>query len=177
MADHSHNWYDETTTRERINDDLDNVNAIHECFKGEHLTKECSLKKQNETIVRENIRSRFCALPPYAFLGHFKEQIGSPYKTSETVHTIGNPKEIHNEKAQEDEGDMDVGWDITIHDKDKIVREKEQDYGIPLNDSLLTEINSSLATSGLKGWLNKLNANVIPTQSELGDKELAGRRR
>ncbi|GJV46678.1 hypothetical protein Tco_1431214 [Tanacetum coccineum] len=81
---------------------------------------------------------------------------------------IGNPKEIHNEKAQEDEGDMDVSWDITskdverlrqfltptihtlpnfkpvvpsciplglVHDKDKIVREKEQDYDIPLNDS------------------------------------------
>ncbi|GJZ49357.1 ribonuclease H-like domain-containing protein [Tanacetum coccineum] len=50
MADHSHNWYDETTTRERINDVLDNVDAIHESFKGEHLTKECSLKKENEAI-------------------------------------------------------------------------------------------------------------------------------
>ncbi|GKC27208.1 hypothetical protein Tco_1034502 [Tanacetum coccineum] len=82
---------------------------------------------------------------------------------------IGNPEEIHNAKAQEDEGDMDVGWDITskdverlrqfltptihtlpnlepvvivdqpyiplgpVHDKDKIIREKEQDYDIPLN--------------------------------------------
>ncbi|GKA69685.1 hypothetical protein Tco_0775749 [Tanacetum coccineum] len=34
MADHSHNWYDETTTREEINDVLDNVDAIHESFKG-----------------------------------------------------------------------------------------------------------------------------------------------
>ncbi|GJV13790.1 ribonuclease H-like domain-containing protein [Tanacetum coccineum] len=50
MADHSHNWYDETTTRERINDDLDNIDAIHKSFKGEHLTKECSLKKENEAI-------------------------------------------------------------------------------------------------------------------------------
>ncbi|GJY48682.1 ribonuclease H-like domain-containing protein [Tanacetum coccineum] len=33
MADHSHDWYDETTTRERINNVLDNVDAIHESFK------------------------------------------------------------------------------------------------------------------------------------------------
>ncbi|GJY44980.1 hypothetical protein Tco_0433193 [Tanacetum coccineum] len=40
MADHLHDWYDETTTKERINDVLDNVDAIHESFKGEHLTKD-----------------------------------------------------------------------------------------------------------------------------------------
>ncbi|GJX55953.1 hypothetical protein Tco_0285850 [Tanacetum coccineum] len=107
-------------------------------------------------------------LPPTPFLGHLKDQMGSPYKTRETIHMIGNPKEIHNEKAQEDEGDMDVGWDITsndverlrqfltptihtlpnlelvvppciplglVYDKNKIVREKEQDYDILLNDS------------------------------------------
>ncbi|GJZ81728.1 ribonuclease H-like domain-containing protein [Tanacetum coccineum] len=34
MADHSHDWYDETTTRERINNVQDNVDAIHESFKG-----------------------------------------------------------------------------------------------------------------------------------------------
>ncbi|GKE66320.1 hypothetical protein Tco_1520481 [Tanacetum coccineum] len=50
MEDHSHNWYDETTTMERINDDLDNADAIHESFKGKHLTKECPLKKENEAI-------------------------------------------------------------------------------------------------------------------------------
>ncbi|GKD96003.1 hypothetical protein Tco_1379900, partial [Tanacetum coccineum] len=50
MADHSHDWYDETTTRERINDALDNVDAIHKSFKGEHLTKEYPLKKEDETF-------------------------------------------------------------------------------------------------------------------------------
>ncbi|GJU57239.1 hypothetical protein Tco_1235005 [Tanacetum coccineum] len=49
-ADHSHDWYDETTTRERINDVLDNVEAIHESFKREHLTKEYPLKKEDEAI-------------------------------------------------------------------------------------------------------------------------------
>ncbi|GKB30639.1 hypothetical protein Tco_0870040 [Tanacetum coccineum] len=208
MADHSHNWYDETTTRERINDVLDNVDATHESFKGEHLTKECSLKKENEAIkhsrymesleetiekayqlthkVLTNTREKVKAimtmgkenmkepvprdLSPTPFLGHLKEQMGSPYRTRETVRIIGNPEEIHNAKAQEEEGDMDVSWDITskdverlrqfltptihtlpnlepvvqpyiplgpVHDKDKIVREKEQDYDIPLNDSVM----------------------------------------
>ncbi|GJU24633.1 hypothetical protein Tco_1163254 [Tanacetum coccineum] len=50
MADHSHDWYDESTTRERINDVLDNVDAIHESFEGEHLTKEYPLKKEDETF-------------------------------------------------------------------------------------------------------------------------------
>ncbi|GJZ15566.1 hypothetical protein Tco_0551243 [Tanacetum coccineum] len=109
-------------------------------------------------------------LPPTPFLGHLKEQMGSPYSTRKTIHMIRNPEEIHNAKAQREEGDMDVGWDISskdverlrqfltptytllpnlepivqpyiplgpVHDKDKIVREKEQDYDIPLNDSIM----------------------------------------
>ncbi|GKA37675.1 hypothetical protein Tco_0724240 [Tanacetum coccineum] len=99
-------------------------------------------------------------LSPTPFLGHLKEHMRNPYRTCETVRMIGNPEEIHNAKAQEDEGDMDVGWDITsndverlrqfltptihtlpnlepvvqpyipmgpIHDKDKLVAEKEYD--------------------------------------------------
>ncbi|GKE66189.1 hypothetical protein Tco_1520350 [Tanacetum coccineum] len=107
-------------------------------------------------------------LPPTPFLGHLKEQMGSPYRIHKTVRMIGNPKKIHNVKAQEDEGDINVGWNITskdrlrqfltptihilpnlepvvqpyiplgpVHDKEKIVREKEQDYDIPLNDSVM----------------------------------------
>ncbi|GKD28162.1 hypothetical protein Tco_1234376 [Tanacetum coccineum] len=89
--------------------------------------------------------------------------MGSPYKTRKTVPMIGNPEEIHNAKAQEDREDMDVGWDITSKDVErlrqiltptihtfpnlepvvplgpvhKIVKEKEQDYDIPLNDSVM----------------------------------------
>ncbi|GJY51330.1 ribonuclease H-like domain-containing protein [Tanacetum coccineum] len=229
---------------ERINDVLDNVDAIHESFKGEHLTKEYPLKKRTRQSsivdiwnpwkkpssnfaktqlknipwmrkILENTKSNIRALktttknlqekayqlthkvltntgekvkaittmgkenmkesvprvlPSTPFLGHLKEQIGSPYITRETVCMIGNLEEIHNVKAQEDEGDMNVGWDITskdverlrqfliptihtlpnlepvvqpyiplgpVHDKDKIVREKEQDYDIPLNDSVM----------------------------------------
>ncbi|GKC33254.1 hypothetical protein Tco_1040548 [Tanacetum coccineum] len=55
-------------------------------------------------------------LPPTSFLGHLKEQMGNPYSTCETIRMIGNPKEIHNAKAQEEERDMDVGWDIMSKD-------------------------------------------------------------
>ncbi|GJY35232.1 reverse transcriptase domain-containing protein [Tanacetum coccineum] len=151
MADHSHDWYDETNTRERINDVLDNVDAIHEREKVKAITT-MGNENMKEPVPRD--------LPPTPFLGHLKKQMGSPYKTHETVRLIRNPEEIHNEKAQEDEGDMDVGWDITskdverlrqfltptihtlpnlepvvqpyiplgpVHDKDKIVREEEQE--------------------------------------------------
>ncbi|GJU48925.1 reverse transcriptase domain-containing protein [Tanacetum coccineum] len=48
MAEHSHDWYDETTTRERINDRSDNFDAIQVSSKKAHLTKECPLKKDKE---------------------------------------------------------------------------------------------------------------------------------
>nr|GEV86881.1 hypothetical protein [Tanacetum cinerariifolium] len=41
MADHSHNWYDETTIIE---------NAIQESFKEARLTKECPLKKVDKEV-------------------------------------------------------------------------------------------------------------------------------
>ncbi|GJU59303.1 hypothetical protein Tco_1237069 [Tanacetum coccineum] len=50
IADHSHDSYDKTTTRERINDVMDNVDAINKSFKGEHLTKEYPLKKEDKAI-------------------------------------------------------------------------------------------------------------------------------
>ncbi|GKA84039.1 hypothetical protein Tco_0805634 [Tanacetum coccineum] len=134
------------------------------------LTNTGEKVKAITTMGKENMKEPVPRdLSPTPFLGHLKEQMGSPYRTRETVRIIGNPEEIHNAKAQEDEGDMDVGWDITskdverlrqfltptihtlpnlepvvqpyiplgpVHDKDKIVREKEQDYDIPLNDSV-----------------------------------------
>ncbi|GJY26938.1 hypothetical protein Tco_0401664 [Tanacetum coccineum] len=143
---------------ERINDVMDNVDAIHEREK----------VKAIRTMGKENMKEPVPRnLPPMSFLGHLKEQIGSPYRTRETVRMNGNPKEIHNAKAQDDEGDMDVGWDITnkdverlrqfltptihtlpnlepvvqpyiplgpIYDMDKVI--KEQDYDIPLNNNV-----------------------------------------
>ncbi|GJR07310.1 reverse transcriptase domain-containing protein [Tanacetum coccineum] len=134
MAEHSHDWYDETTTRERINDRSDNINDIQASSKDANLTKECPLKKDKEA------------------------KHSNPYRTREIVCMIRNPKEIHKMKAQEDKGDMDVGWEITVkdverlrqfltpiihtplepvHDKEKIKTEEEQDYDIPLHDGVM----------------------------------------
>ncbi|GKA19822.1 hypothetical protein Tco_0699737 [Tanacetum coccineum] len=162
MADHSHNWYDETTTREGINDVLDNVDAIHEREKVKAIM---TMGKEN---MKEPVPHDLSLTP---FLGHLKEQMGSPYRTREIVCMIENPEEIHNAKAQDDDKDMDVGWDITskdverlrqfltptihtlpnlepvvqpyiplglVHDMDKIVKEKKQDYDIPLISSVLS---------------------------------------
>nr|GFC78509.1 hypothetical protein [Tanacetum cinerariifolium] len=69
------------------------------------------------TMVKENMKDPVpCDLPPMPSLRHFRKQMGSPYSTRETVCMIGNLEEIHNEKAQEDEGNMDVNWDITSKD-------------------------------------------------------------
>ncbi|GKD30797.1 hypothetical protein Tco_1241575 [Tanacetum coccineum] len=153
MAYHSHNWYDETTTKEKINDNPNNVDAIQESFKEAHLTKECPLKKEDKevkqrekfkartTMGKENIKEPVPRnLPPTPFLGHLKEQIGSPYITRETVCMIENPGEVLKLKAQEDEGDMDVMQPYMslgpVHDKEKVVREEEQDYDIPLHDGV-----------------------------------------
>ncbi|GJX18928.1 hypothetical protein Tco_0221605 [Tanacetum coccineum] len=59
-------------------------------------------------------------LPPTPFLGHVKEQMGSPYRTCETVRINGNPKEIYNAKARDDEGDMDVSWEIMSKDVERL---------------------------------------------------------
>ncbi|GKC75981.1 reverse transcriptase domain-containing protein [Tanacetum coccineum] len=165
MANHLHDWYDENTTRKRINDVMDNVDAIHESFKGEHITKEYPLKKEDEAIMHsrymesleetiikfyedtikkqtadderlrkilentelniralktttKNLQEKACQLT-HKVLTNTGEKVkaitamGNPYRTYETVRMIKNPEEIHNAKAQEDEGDMDVGWDIT----------------------------------------------------------------
>ncbi|GJU73320.1 hypothetical protein Tco_1264725 [Tanacetum coccineum] len=203
MAYHSHKWYDETTTRERINDVLDNVDAIYESFKGEHLTKECSLKKENEAIkhtddekmrkILENMESNIRALktrtknlhekayqlthkvltnkgekvkgittmgkenmkepvprdlPPTLFPGHLKEQMGIPYRTRETVQIIGNPAEIHNAKAQEDDGDIDIGWDITSNDVERLmvhVTPPDDDYVAPATNKQLNKFEEEFS--------------------------------
>ncbi|GJY49310.1 hypothetical protein Tco_0439266 [Tanacetum coccineum] len=230
MADHSHDWYDETTTKERINDVLDNVDAIHKSFKGEHPTKEYPLKKEDgaikhskymesleETIIKfceetikkqttddermrkilENTESNIRALKTttknlqekayqltHKVLTNIGEKVKAimkigkenmkepvPRNSRNRSHNIGNLGKFILRKAQEiDEGVMDVGWDITskdverlrrfltptihtlpnlepvvqpyiplrlLHDKDEIVIDKEKDYYIPLNDSVM----------------------------------------
>ncbi|GJW78739.1 hypothetical protein Tco_0140421 [Tanacetum coccineum] len=50
MADHSHNWYDETITKEKINDNPDKIDDIQESLKEAHPTKECPLKKEDDAV-------------------------------------------------------------------------------------------------------------------------------
>nr|GEW21552.1 hypothetical protein [Tanacetum cinerariifolium] len=130
---------------EKINDGPDNVDAVQESFKEAYPTKECPLKKEDKVVEQsEKFKARTTMsketikelaprdLPPTLFLGHLKEQIGSPYRTHETVSMIENPREVYKTKAHE--GDMDIGL---VYDKEKIVREEEQDYDIPLHDGVM----------------------------------------
>ncbi|GJR54920.1 hypothetical protein Tco_1405441 [Tanacetum coccineum] len=140
------------------------------------LTNTREKVKAITTMGKENMKESVPRdLLPTLFLGHLKEQMGSPYETRETIHMNRNPEGIHNAKAQNDEGEMDVGWDVTnkdverirqfltptihtlshlepvvqpyiplgpVHDKHKIIREDEQDYDIPLNDSIMQPLIS-----------------------------------
>ncbi|GJW51587.1 Orf y [Tanacetum coccineum] len=135
------------------------------------LTNTGEKVKAITTMGKENMKEPVPHdLSPTPFPGHLKKQMGSPYRTREIVCMIENPEEIHNAKAQDDDEDMDVGWDITskdverlrqfltptihtlpnlepvvqpyiplrpVHDMDKIVKEKKQDYDIPLHDSVM----------------------------------------
>ncbi|GJZ19281.1 zinc finger, CCHC-type containing protein [Tanacetum coccineum] len=133
----------------KIDDSPDSIDAIQESFKEAHPSKECPLKKEDKEVEqREKFKARTTMgkenmkepvprdLPPTPFLGHLKEQIGSPYRTRETVCMIENPGEVHKMKAREDEGDIDVGWDIKVKDAERL-REEEQDYDIPLHDGVM----------------------------------------
>ncbi|GJW57656.1 reverse transcriptase domain-containing protein [Tanacetum coccineum] len=105
MAEHSHNWYDEATTREQINDSpnnvdtkkpKENIHVIQASFKnyeGAHLTMEYPLKKRAKQLSRAS----------------------NPYRTRETICAIRIPKEI-----KEDEGDMNDGCDITVEDVERL---------------------------------------------------------
>ncbi|GKA45438.1 integrase, catalytic region, zinc finger, CCHC-type containing protein [Tanacetum coccineum] len=123
IADHSRNWYDEATTKEIIKGSLDDVDIkqldenIHvfqvssKTCEGVHLTEECTLRKEDKAVEQYN-----------------------PSRTHEIVCMMGILKEIHKMKAQEDEGNTDDG---PVHDKEKVAREKEQDYDIPLQDHVM----------------------------------------
>ncbi|GJY07713.1 hypothetical protein Tco_0374767 [Tanacetum coccineum] len=114
MANHSHNWYDGTTTRESINDSLDNVdtNKLKENIHAiqETIIKYCdeSIKKQAANGERVKAETKMGKkdmkkpvpldllvvqpyVPPTLFPGHLKKQKDNPYKTRETVCMIGIP--------------------------------------------------------------------------------------
>nr|GEU93380.1 hypothetical protein [Tanacetum cinerariifolium] len=105
MAEHSHNWYDEATTREKINDIPNNVDTkkpkekIHAIqasfmnYEGAHLTMEYPLKKRTMELSLAS----------------------NPYRTRESIYAIGIPEEI-----KEDEGDKNNSCDIMIKDVERL---------------------------------------------------------
>ncbi|GKA38731.1 hypothetical protein Tco_0731282 [Tanacetum coccineum] len=85
MADHSHDWYDITTTRERINDVLDKVDAIHKNVKGEHLAKEYHLKTEDEAIKHIN---ELCGYVLWKPSRDFTRPLGPPSGLKGLLHTL-----------------------------------------------------------------------------------------
>nr|GEW09460.1 hypothetical protein [Tanacetum cinerariifolium] len=58
IEDHSHNRYDETTTKEKIKYSPDNIDAIQESFKEAHLTKERPLKKEDKAVEQRPVHDK-----------------------------------------------------------------------------------------------------------------------
>ncbi|GJR91537.1 hypothetical protein Tco_0215548 [Tanacetum coccineum] len=121
-------------------------------------------------------------LPPTLSLGHLKKQIGSPYRTRETVCMIENPEEVHKMK---DEGDMDVVH-ITPPDDDyvapatnlildKQLNEFEEEFSDitkvaeKVNDNELLIVK----TYDCETFIQKLLHQVSQSSRETGDNDLA----
>ncbi|GKC48759.1 hypothetical protein Tco_1071504 [Tanacetum coccineum] len=121
MVEHSHNWHDEITTREKINDIPDNVDAIQASFKGAHLTKEYPLKKEDKAVEQTQ-----------EYEGDMKEGWYITAKDVERLRQIPIPT-IHNLEAVV-QPYMPLGL---VHAKEKVVKEEEQDYDIPLHDGVM----------------------------------------
>nr|GEX52841.1 hypothetical protein [Tanacetum cinerariifolium] len=115
MPDHSHNWYDGATTKESINDSSNNSDMkklkenIH-AIQVEQRVKAKTImgkKDKRESVLRD------LPIQPTPFLGHLKKQKNN--KSHKTGCMIGIPKEI-----QEDEGDIDDGWEIMVKDVERL---------------------------------------------------------
>nr|GEU93574.1 monodehydroascorbate reductase [Tanacetum cinerariifolium] len=73
-------------------------------------------KKDMKEPVPRNLHVVQPHVLPTLFPGHLKKQKDNPYKTLKTVCMIVILEKIHKMKSQEDERDIDDGWDITIKD-------------------------------------------------------------
>ncbi|GJV63760.1 hypothetical protein Tco_1474588 [Tanacetum coccineum] len=112
-------------------------------------------------------------LPPTPFQGHLKEQMGSPYRTCKTICMIENPKKVHKMKAKEDEGDMDVGWDIIVKDVERpvYITPPDDDYVAsttsPTLDKQLNKFRKEC--SDITRFAEKPNGNPVEDVQELLD--------
>ncbi|GJV20888.1 retrovirus-related pol polyprotein from transposon TNT 1-94 [Tanacetum coccineum] len=136
MADHSYNWYDETTTKEKINDSPDKIDEIQESFKEAHPTKECPLKKEDEVVEQSKYMRSFEETIIKFYEESIKIQAADDEwtiltNTEEKRTTMGKgnikepvPRDLlptpflgH---LKEQIGDMDVSWDVTVKDVERL---------------------------------------------------------
>ncbi|GKA80622.1 hypothetical protein Tco_0787314 [Tanacetum coccineum] len=97
MADHSHDWYDEAITKERINDSPDNVDTIQASFNGAHLTKEYPLKKVDKAVEQFNtiITSLKALDESFSSRNHVRKFLRAlPTKWYQKVTTIEESKDL-----------------------------------------------------------------------------------
>ncbi|GJR24465.1 reverse transcriptase domain-containing protein [Tanacetum coccineum] len=142
MAEHSHNWYDEATTKEQINDSpnnddtkkpKENIHAIQTSFKnyeGAHLTMEYPLEKKDKAVEQRKIPKEIkkddgdmnddCDI--------MVEDVESLKKIlTPLIHALPNLKPIVQPY-------IPLGL---VYNKEKVVKEEEQDYDIPLHEHVM----------------------------------------
>nr|GEU36470.1 hypothetical protein [Tanacetum cinerariifolium] len=151
MTEHSHDWYDEATTREQINDSPNNVNtkkskenihAIQVSFKnyeGAHLTMEYPLEKEDKAVEQSKTRETICAIGILEEIKDYKgdmndgcditvEDVERPRKIfTPPIHALPNLKLIVQPY-------MPLGL---VYNKAKVIKEEEQDYDIPLYEHVM----------------------------------------
>ncbi|GKA62673.1 hypothetical protein Tco_0762192 [Tanacetum coccineum] len=115
-----------SVVKPEIGDDVEfeiNSNFIRELkrklFKGEIVKAKTKKDKEDmKELVPRDLPIVHLYVPPMPFLGRLKEQKGNPYKIHEIVCMIGNLEKTR--KAQEDERDMEYGWDIMVKDVERL---------------------------------------------------------
>ncbi|GJY01343.1 hypothetical protein Tco_0359495 [Tanacetum coccineum] len=134
LADHLHNWYDRATTRERSNDNSNEVDMkmlkekIHviqvsyEICKGAHLTQECPVRKEDKSF--EQIK--YIGLLEKTINKYCEESIKRQAADDELIRKfikkyrleLKGTRRYNKEPA--DKMDMDEGLNITIKDVEKL---------------------------------------------------------
>ncbi|GJV13292.1 hypothetical protein Tco_1354833 [Tanacetum coccineum] len=120
----------------KINDSPDNVDAIQESANEAHLTEECPLKKEGKAVeLSKNDNGEVHKLK--AQEDEWDMYFGWDITVEDverlrlfltpTIHTLPNLEPVVQPY-------MSLG---PVHDKEKIIREYEQDYDIPLHDGVM----------------------------------------
>ncbi|GJY55198.1 retrovirus-related pol polyprotein from transposon TNT 1-94 [Tanacetum coccineum] len=121
------------------------------------------------TIGKENMKEPVPRdLPPTLSLGHLKKQIGSPYRTRETVCMIENPEEVHKMK---DEGDMD-DYDVPLHDGMMKPLTPQTVHITPPDDDYVAPATNLILDRQLNEFGEEFS-NITKVAEKVNDKELS----